>query len=143
MRFEWASERPAVVFPDGDGETEGDCSEEAAGRPALLRKRTLTPGTIRKPSQALGAGPAELNPDFSHPSPEAMQQAHKRGAPSGNRNRLVHGKYSRLCVDFRARVRAHIHEARALVAATRKMMRGDPEGIAWFGDIREVPGDDK
>ena len=37
----------------------------------------------------------------------------KGGAPHGNQNRLVHGRYMREMREFRARVRAHIREARA------------------------------
>jgi hypothetical protein len=107
------------------------------------RKRTLTPRTIRKAEQAFGTTMAELNPDFSRPLPAAIEQPRGRGAPKGNRNRLIHGKYARHVLAFRARVRAHINEARTLIAATRKLLRRDPDGIAWFGDIREVPGDAK
>jgi hypothetical protein len=107
------------------------------------RKRRLTPRTIQKAEQALGPDAAELNPDFSHPLSSAIPQSRKRGAPAGNENRLIHGKYARETAAFRACVRAHIREARALIAASCKMLRGDPEGIAWFGDIREVPGDAK
>ena len=102
------------------------------------RKRMLTPRAIHKAQQTLGAGPAELNPDFSTTLPAPIQKP-KRGAPQGNTNRLIHGKYARHVLAFRARMRAHIREARTLIAATRKMLRGDPDGIAWFGDIREVP----
>jgi hypothetical protein len=38
-------------------------------------------------------------------------------------------------------VRAHLHEVRVLLAATRKMLRGDPQDIIRFGDRSGVPGD--
>lgn len=103
------------------------------------RKRVLTPRAIQKAEQALGTDSAELNPDFSHPLPLAIELPRKRGAPKGNTNRLLHGKYARASVDLRARVRAHLSKTRVLIAATRKLLRGDPEAIAWFGDISEVP----
>ena len=93
--------------------------------------------------QSVGSSPGGLNPNFSYPSPEAVQQTRKRGAPSGNKNRLIHGKYTRAMHDFGARVRAHIREAHALVAATRRLTRGETENISPIGDIREVPGDAK
>ncbi len=43
-------------------------------------------------------------------------QPNRGGAPRGNQNRLVHGRYTRQMVEFRARVRAHIRECRALIA---------------------------
>lgn len=106
------------------------------------RKRTLTPRTIQQVAQVLGAGPTELNPDFSATLPAPIQKA-KRGAPVGNTNRLVHEKCARTSVDLRARVRAHLCETRVLITATCKLLRGDPQSIAWFEDIREVPGDAK
>ena len=105
------------------------------------RKRTLTPRAIQKAEQTLGTGPGELNPDFSDPLPSNVQNKPRRGAPIGNSNRLRNGKYTRRALDFRARVRAHLQQARALVAATRKMLRGDPSDIIRLGDMSGVPGD--
>lgn len=93
--------------------------------------------------QSVGSSPGELNPNFSYPSPRAIEQTRKRGAPSGNKNRLIHGKYTRAAHDFRTRVRAHIQEARSLVAVARRLIRGETENISPIGDIREVPGDAK
>jgi hypothetical protein len=100
----------------------------------------LTPRAIPKAEQAVDTGPAELNENFLHPLPLAIEQRRKPGAPKGNRNRFVHGKYSGEVFAFRADVRAHIRQARMLLTATRKLMRGDPESAAGLGDISGVPG---
>jgi hypothetical protein len=107
------------------------------------RKRTLTSRAIAKLRQDVSPGAEQLNPDFSTPTPFVVEQKRVCGAPKGNQNRLVHGKYSHRCVEFRARVRAHIHEARALVAATRRLMRGETQNVAPIGDIRDGSGDPK
>src|ERR1700743_2316952 len=86
------------------------------------RKRMLTPRAITKAHQAVDAGPAELNENFLHPLPRAIQQTRRRGAPRGNTNRLVSGKYTGDVLAFRARIRAHIREARVLVEEARRLI---------------------
>jgi hypothetical protein len=57
--------------------------------------------------QPLRDDPAELNPKK------------RRGAPTGNQNRLIHGAYTRERAAFFADVRAHIALGKKLVAAVR------------------------
>src|SRR5256885_14031440 len=49
--------------------------------------------------------------------------AHKRGAPAGNRNRLIHGRYASAMDAFRAEVRAEIRRNKMLIAAMRALLR--------------------
>jgi Ni,Fe-hydrogenase III large subunit len=51
----------------------------------------------------------------------------KGGAPKGNQNRLVHGKYTREMVEFRRRVREHLREVRTKIAETRTLLGRAPE----------------
>jgi len=98
------------------------------------------PRAFPEADQTVDAGRAELNENFLYPLPLAIQQK-PRGAPKGNRNRFVHGKYTGEVFAFRADVRAHIRKARLLLTAARKLLRGDPDGGARVGDISGVPGD--
>ena len=59
---------------------------------------------------ALRPGAARLNPGF----PERKNR--KGGAPLGNRNRFVHGRYSGETLALNAAVRAHIQAGKALIA---------------------------
>ena len=47
----------------------------------------------------------------------------KGGAPRGNQNRLVHGRYTREMREFRARVRVHLRDMRALTVELKAIGR--------------------
>jgi hypothetical protein len=57
---------------------------------------------------------------------------YKRGAPRGNRNRLVHGHYATATISLRRACRRTIYEARARLAELRALDRliGTLDGIA-------------
>jgi len=77
-----------------------------------LKARWLARGGMpATEDQALRDDPAELNPKKP------------RGAPPGNRNRRIHGVYSRERRALFAELRAHLAEGRQLLAA----LRGDLE----------------
>lgn len=59
---------------------------------------------------------------FSPPSP-AEPEKRRPGAPRGNRNALKHGRRTREMDEFRAEVRAHLRQTRALIAWARQLCR--------------------
>lgn len=59
-----------------------------------------------------------------------MPMRNKGGAPRGNQNRLVHGKYTREAIALRRRVRAHMSEVRALIADAKLLSRPDSKAPA-------------
>ena len=56
----------------------------------------------------------------------------RRGAPKGNQNRLVHGKFTAKRRAFMAQVRAHVRESNWLVRQVRATLPAGPSGRrAW------------
>ncbi|MBV8976760.1 MAG: hypothetical protein JOZ13_05210 [Alphaproteobacteria bacterium] len=92
------------------------------------RKQVRSSKANVQADQAFGDTPRELNPVFGDPGvAPPMQHKRKRGAPLGNRNRLVHGDYGRERKKFYADVRAHIRDGKALVALVEELA----ERIPW------------
>src|ERR1700739_984314 len=81
-------------------------------RPFRPRKRVLSARTIRKSDQSFERGSGEVEPRLH----ENFSRRSKGGAPRGNTNRLIHGKYTRERRALYAAIRAHIREGRELIA---------------------------
>src|SRR5579862_5172388 len=81
-------------------------------RPFRPRKRVLSARANGKPDQSLKTGSAEVEPRLH----ENFSRKPKGGAPRGNTNRLIHGKYTRERRALFAAIRAHIKEGRELIA---------------------------
>jgi len=62
--------------------------------------------------------------NFSDPSPStpAAKQKRRPGAPKGNKNALKHGARTREMDEFRAEVRRHLRESRALMKQVKALM---------------------
>jgi hypothetical protein len=83
---------------------------------------------IAQPYQAVDPQIGELNRELTvYPLPTRL------GAPKGNRNRLVHGRFTAKRLAFLAQVRTHtrygnwlVRQARALMPATQSGRRGYP-----------------
>jgi hypothetical protein len=83
---------------------------------------------IAQPDQALTPKIGELNRELTvYPLPA------RRGAPKGNQNRLVHGRFTAKRLAFMAQVRTHtrygnwlVRQARALMPATQSGRRAHP-----------------
>jgi hypothetical protein len=105
------------------------------------RKVALTPGPILKPAQWLGRNGSQLNPKILQGQPpQPKNPGRKRGAPPGNRNRLVHGRYTRAAFAFRTEVRAELRRCYTLVARAKALLRGNraARGTGAFGRVAQA-----
>src|SRR5665213_1309287 len=66
---------------------------------------------------------------------------YKRGAPLGNRNRLVHGHFARTTISLRRACRRTIHEGKSHLAALRTLgnLIGTLETIERMQNLGEPP----
>ncbi len=110
------------------------------------------PGPIVLKQQCLKARMARLNrKNRNSPSPAGAESPtapvrRGPGAPAGNSNRLVHGRYSREHLAFRAAVTAFGRACRALVEEVRPLFpptkAGRPRGpgpAGANGDVSPAP----
>jgi hypothetical protein len=96
-----------------------DCSHTARTthgqtrkRPFRARKRVLSARANSKSAQTVAEVSGEVEPGLH----EKNSRASKGGAPRGNKNRFIHGRYARERRELYAAIRAHIAEGRRLIA---------------------------
>src|SRR3984885_3751893 len=87
-------------------------------RPFRPRRRVLSARTNSKPAQPVAMGSGEVEPGLH----EKNSRTSKGGAPRGNQNRFVHGRYTRERRALYAAIRAHINEGRELIALCRRVL---------------------
>jgi hypothetical protein len=115
------------VFAMADARKKTRAKKRRRGIPPYCRKVTLTPREITEVCQGLDAGLPELNSKFSHPPPAPELPPGKRGAPPGNKNRLVHGKFTGEMFAFRAEIRTYLRASRRLVEGARRILQVQPQ----------------
>ena len=104
-------------------------------RPFRPRKRVLSARTNSKPVQPVAMGPGEVEPGLH----EKKSRMSKGGAPRGNQNRFVHGRYTRERRALYAAIRAHIREGRELIAWARLVLAERAMGAALERCVQPPP----
>src|ERR1700679_3815165 len=104
-------------------------------RPFRPRKRVLSARTNAKPLQPFAMGPGEVEPGLH----EKNSRTSKGGAPRGNQNRFVHGRYTRERRALYAAIRAHIREGRELIALGRLILAERAMGAALERCVQPPP----